>query len=274
MMKYRTLVELIRPLNGLMAGIGAFIGLLVGGWGIGFSPQPFMAVVVPFLISSGGMVLNDYFDKDIDKGRPIQRGEISPRGAVMLALFLYFLGLVLAFMISLEAGLIASIAALLLTFYDALLARKPFIGNLVVAANTGLTFPFGAAFAGVLFTPAISVLFLLAFFSTLARETYKGIQDMEKDKKTRKTLAIKVGPKAACLFAAIFNLLAVIVSPIPYVLGIFGLPYLAMIVLLDLGFLYTLASAFKSKDFYIQSRNMKVLQALSLIAFVIGVFLK
>lgn len=270
-MRYYTLIELVRPLNGLMAGIGALVGFLVGGGTIGLSPEPFMAVVVPFLVSSGGMVLNDYFDRGIDKGRPIQRGEISPVATIGLAAILYLLGISLAFLISYEAGLIALLAAALLTLYDACLARKPFIGNLVIATNTGLTFPFGAAFAGYAFTPTISVLFLLALFSTLARESYKGIQDMEKDRKTRKTLALTVGAKNACVFAAVFNLIAIVVSPMPYILGIFGPPYLAMVVLLDLGFLYTLVSAFSSKDLYVQSRNMKALQAFALVAFVVGV---
>jgi geranylgeranylglycerol-phosphate geranylgeranyltransferase len=269
-MKYYSLVELLRPLNGFMAGVGALVGLLVAGWTPQFGPEPFMALAVPFLVSSGGMVLNDYFDKEIDKARPIQRGEITASQAFWLAMILYAWGVVTAFIINYEAGLIALLAAAMLFMYDACLAKKPLIGNMVVAMNTALVFPFGAAFAGQAFTPAVGALFLMAFFSTLARETYKGIQDMDKDKGHRKTLAIVLGKKKSVVLAATFNFTAILVSPLPFLLGIFGEAYLLLVALVDVGFLYTLASAFKTKNFYEQSKLMKGLQALTLAVFLVG----
>lgn len=271
-MKYHTFVELIRPLNGLMAGIGALIGwLIVGGTNMS---APFMAIVAPFFISSGGMVLNDYFDRHIDKNRPLQRKEITEKQLISLTLALYATGLILATIINITAGMVALLAIILLTAYDAFLAKQPLTGNLMVGVNTGLTFVFGAALAGDPFHPAAAVLAVLALFSTLARETYKGIQDMEKDRSTRQTLALTVGKKKASIFALAFNIIAILASPVPFILGIFGQVYLGLILLINLGFIYTSISAFKSEDLYIQSRNMKALQALALITFIIGVILK
>lgn len=268
--KYYTLVELMRPLNGLMAGIGALIGFIVSGGELSVTPEPFMAIVVPFLVSSGGMLINDYFDREIDKNRPIQRGEASPRTILILGFLFYLFGVVLAFAFNAVAGYISLLAAALLTIYDAFMAKTPFVGNLTVALNTALTFPFGAAFTGNVFTPAVSVLFIMALFSTIAREIYKGIQDMEKDKKTRRTLAIIFGQRNACILALVFNLIAISISPVPYLQGIFKLPYLLVVVIADLGFLYTSLTAFSSNDFYVQSRNMKLLQGLGLLAFLVG----
>ncbi|MCD4740372.1 UbiA family prenyltransferase [archaeon] len=271
-MNYRTLIELLRPINGLMAGIGALTGFIVVGGSMGHAP--FFAIVVPFLISSGGMTLNDYFDRNIDKNRPIQRKEITPQGTLLLTILLYTLGIALAFMASIEAGAIALLATLLLSLYDSCFAKQPLVGNIVVAANTGLTFVFGASFAGDAFAPIIAMLFSVALFSTLARETYKGIQDIEKDKGHRKTLAVLIGPKRSCYLAALFNITAITASLLPFLLEIFTLPYLIIIAIVDIGFFYTATTAFKSQNFYIQSRNMKVLQAISLIAFIIGVLFK
>ncbi|MCD6414661.1 MAG: UbiA family prenyltransferase [Candidatus Diapherotrites archaeon] len=268
--KYHVLVELMRPVNGLMAGIAALIGYLIAEGNLAMAPELFMAISVPFLISCGGMLINDYFDRDIDKHRPIQRGEIKPNNVALIGVLFYISGITLAFAFNIEAGYIALIAAAMLTMYDASLAKTPLVGNIIIALNTALTFPFGAAFTGNAFPPAISTLFIMALFSTLARETYKGIQDMEKDRKTRKTLAIILGAKKSCALAALFNLAAISISPVPALLNIFGLPYLALVALADLGFVYTSVTAFNSKDFYIQSRNMKILQALGLLAFLAG----
>lgn len=268
--KYLVLVTLMRPVNGLMAGVGALIGFLVSGGNIALTKELLMAIVIPFFVSCGGMFINDYFDKEIDKNRPIQRGEIKPRTVMFLGLLFYLVGVILAFAFSTTAGYIALMAVVLLTIYDAFMAKTPFLGNLVIALNTALTFPFGAAFTGNAFTPAVSVLFIMALFSTLAREIYKGIQDMEKDKKTRKTLALLIGSKNACILAGMFNLMAIAISPMPFLLGIFKFSYLVLVALADLGFLYTSITVFSSKNIYIQSKNMKIFQAVGLLAFLIG----
>lgn len=268
--KYHVLVELMRPVNGLMAGIGALIGFLVSGGELALAPELIMATVVPFMVSSGGMLINDYFDREIDKNRPIQRGEVKAGTVLLLGLLFYSIGVFIAFAFNTIAGYIALLAAALLTLYDAFMVKTPFLGNLVVALNTALTFPFGASFTGTIFTPAVSTLFIMALFSTLARELYKGIQDIEKDKKTRRTLPVILGSKKTCVLAAVFNFIAISISPLPFIMHIFGVPYLGLVLIADLGFIYISLTAFSSKDYYVQSRNMKILQALGLLAFLVG----
>jgi geranylgeranylglycerol-phosphate geranylgeranyltransferase len=275
--RFKDLVSLIRPVNGIMAAIAVVVGFIVAGGttaplGLAF------AALSAFFILGAGMAVNDWADYDIDRRlkphRPVASGRIKRGHALTLSVALFAAGVILAALVNLAAFLIAVAASVLLAAYAVRLSRMPVLGNAAVALLTGLTFWFGEAVRGFVFSPEVSMLALLALFSTFAREIYKSIHDMEADKRVRRTLPMLVGVKTSALIAGVSLALAIAVSPVPYWIGTFGTNYILLITLVDAGFLYTLITGLLNKDhlqFAKQARFVKVFQFAALIAFLAGV---
>ncbi len=266
-------IEIIRPVNGVMAAVAVVVGYIVAGgavWGASIA----YAMAAAFLILSGGMAINDYYDLDIDaktkKYRPIPSGRMKESTALAYSAVLFAVGIMLSWLVNASAFAIATTASLLLVLYAKSLSKKAFTGNLVVAVNTGLTFVFGAAVAGGVLMTEVIALAGMALFATLAREIYKSIQDMGEDKGVRETLPIKIGISKSRMIATFSLVSAVALSPIPYWAGAFNTTYMLLISLVDLGFLYTAMNGMKSKDFGREAHYCKVFQLAALITFLVG----
>jgi len=266
-------IEIMRPANGIMAAIAVAVGYVVVA-GMSLTTTPGYAMFSAFLILGAGMAINDYYDYAIDiktkKHRPIPSGRIKKKIAFVYSIVLFLIGIILSYFVNFMTFAIAIVAAVLLFGYAAYFAKKVFSGNLVVAVNTGLTFVFGAAVVGEVFLSEVIALAGMALFATLAREIYKDIQDIAEDKKTRRTLPMEIGKSKSTLIAAFALVTAVMLSPIPYLAGIFGYTYLLLITLVDIGFLYTAYTGSKSGDYGKEAKYCKLLQFGALIAFIIG----
>ncbi|MFB6266369.1 MAG: UbiA family prenyltransferase, partial [Halodesulfurarchaeum sp.] len=120
----------------------------------------------------------------------------------------------------------------------------PGAGNALVAYLGGSTFLFGAAAVGQVVDGV--VLFLLAALSTFGREVIKDVEDVEGDAaEGLNTLPIAIGERRALLVAAAAILVAVLASPVPFIRGVFGLPYLAFVLPADA---IMLTAAWRSAD--------------------------
>ncbi len=107
----------------------------------------------------------------------------------------------------------------------------------------------------------------MAFLSNAGREIAKDVEDVEGDV-DRRTLPRILGTGRASLVAAVFYLTAVALSPVPYLQGIFGFPYLLTVAVADAVFIY---SAFLCpRDAGRAQRISKVAMVLGLIAFLAG----
>ncbi len=265
-------IEMIRPVNVLMTGLGVAVGFFLASRGFPITENLGRAMLSAMIISGAGMMINDYFDRFIDARikpeRPIPSGRVKAWQALVASLVLFGLGVYLAWTINKYTFYIALFAAGLLILYSWILARIPLVGNGVIALNTGLTFIFGEAVTGRIFSVNTSVLFTLAFLSTLSREIYKDVEDMEGDKISRKTLPMIIGKENARFLASVFTVLPVIASPVPYILGTLNLGYLALVSIADIIFIYiAFASVIKSREY---TKWMKIAQLLALVAFLIG----
>jgi len=268
----RGYVELTRPGNAAAAGALAAIGAFVAG---GAADNPFATVAAAlatvFAVAAGNAI-NDYFDRDIDRindpDRPIPRGAVPPRAALAfsLALFAGAVGLVLP--LPVPAIAIAAVNLVALVAYTELFKGLPGVGNAVVAYLGGSTFLFGAAAVGAL-GPAPGVLFALAALSTFTREIIKDVEDIAGDREEGlNTLPIAVGSRRALALAAALLVLAVVLSPVPYLRNTFGLPYLAVVVPADVVMLYAAADAFERPGH--AQRRLKIGMFLAAAAFVVG----
>lgn len=82
----------------------------------------FALLIATIGLYGGGVVLNDYFDVDLDKverpERPIPSGKVPKENALFLGVGLLLMGVIFAFKVSWLSGIIALTIALLAVFYD------------------------------------------------------------------------------------------------------------------------------------------------------------
>ena len=282
-----TYLELLRYKNCLMAGLAAVIGTVIsfniltsntsGAYQGNF---PFfdsgLVFLVVFMVSGAGNAINDYFDVRIDSinrpERPIPSGRIKLKEAFYFSYSLFALGTLLAFLINPVCGIIALFNSLLLIFYAKTLKGTPLLGNLSIGYLTGSTFLFGASVFGFGGLKALSVLFLLAALAITAREIVKDIEDMEGDRKEgADTLPLRIGARKAGYLAGFIGLLAVILSPVPYFMGLFGPHYLYLVFLADLGFFAGIYQILIRDNPTKSSKMFKIAMFFALIAFIAGV---
>ena len=218
-------LELIRPSNTMMAGFAVFLsGMIATGRQI--PPlNVFLAVLGTICASSGGMVLNDYFDYEIDcinrPERPLPRGAVTRRKAAFAAFFLFGLAYIFIAFTNWLCIAIGYPAIVLIGVYSWKLKRKPVIGNVVVALLTSLTLVYGGAAAGNIVL--VSMLAICAFFANLSREIAKDIEDIKGDETLgSRTLPILWGVKRSASISAVFLVVGIFTTFLPYFAGIFG----------------------------------------------------
>jgi geranylgeranylglycerol-phosphate geranylgeranyltransferase len=187
------------------------------------------------------MVINDYFDRDIDAvnepNRPIPSGDVKPNEAVAYSLLLSAIGLAAAYATSTLNLAIAIFSWLVMMLYSAWGKRTGFLGNLMVSTCIGLPFVYGGAIAGNV-NP--SLLFsALAFLSNTGREITKGIVDTEGDSaRGVKTIAVAYGVERAAQLASAFYIVAAAASILPILLNLVSLWYIPFVAVTDAGLIY------------------------------------
>jgi geranylgeranylglycerol-phosphate geranylgeranyltransferase len=267
----RGCLELARPGNAVAAGGLTFVGAFVAGGLSAPAPTAF-AVVATVLATGGGNAINDYFDREIDAinrpDRPIPRGAVSPRGALLFSGLLFAVAVGLTLLLPLFAVAIALINLVALVAYTELFKGLPGVGNALVAYLTGSTFLYGGAAVEGNLSPVV-VLFALAASATMAREVVKDVEDAAGDREEGlRTLPIVLGRRRALAVAAAFVVAAVVASPAPYLLGTFGLPYLVVLAPALAVMLGATYQAFESPAK--GQRWLKVSMFAAAVAFVVG----
>lgn len=271
MEQVRGAIELMRPGNAIAAGVLTFIGAFVAG-GLDTPLLAAYAVAATVLATGGGNAINDYFDREIDAinrpDRPIPRGAVSPRGALTFSIALFSIAVVLTLLLPLLAIAIALVNLAALIAYTEIFKGLPGIGNALVAYLTGSTFLFGGAAVSGDLVPVI-ILFVLAACATMSREIVKDVEDIEGDRgEGLYTLPIAVGERNALAVATVFVVVAVLASPIPYLLGMFGAVYLFVLLFAVLGLV---AGTYRSfEDPATGQRWLKASMFVAAIAFVAG----
>lgn len=273
----KAFLEILRPMNCLMASIAAMIGLLMAGRGSGvraFDIAFAIAFLVVFLVTGAGNAVNDYFDKEIDEvnrpGRPIPRGDISPRAALTYSMALFAAGCALAWFLGQICFGLAVLNSVLLYFYARNLKAMPLAGNVCVAYLTGSSFLFGGAVFGSAGLLSTAGMFMLAWLATMSREIAKDIEDIEGDRiGGARTLPIIFGERKSSTLAAIFGFAAVVLS---YTLRL-GTAYLAIVTIADIFFLLS-AKKVMEGDAAKAQHDLKLGMAVALAAFLAGALYK
>ncbi|HWR25896.1 MAG TPA: geranylgeranylglycerol-phosphate geranylgeranyltransferase [Methanosarcina sp.] len=281
-----TYLELMRYRNCLMAGFAAIIGILIAfnilgsdALSSGSEKFPFLdsglVFLAVFLISGAGNSINDYFDIRIDSinrpERPIPSGRIKLKEAFYFSYLLFVLGTLLAFSINPFCGFIAFFNSLMLILYAKMLKSTPLLGNLTIGYLTGSTFLFGASVFGFSGLKALFILFLLAALAITSREIVKDIEDIEGDRiNGADTLPIRIGARKASYVAVFTGFLAVLLSPLPYLMSVIGFRYLYVVLLADLGFFAAIHQILVRDNPTKASKMFKIAMFFALLAFIAG----
>jgi len=176
--------DLLRLEHGFMYGVAVIIGMIVSSECLDVHNAIFGFLTALFCQASA-FALNDYIDYEVDlrnrrMDRPLVRGELSRRSALIISIALAPFGFVFAYLISIQALAFVLMVSILSYIYNVKLKEFGLIGNAYIAFTMCSPFLFGGIVAGGI-NVQIAVLSILAFLSGLGREIMKGIEDVEGD---------------------------------------------------------------------------------------------
>lgn len=257
-----------------------------------FSELNFFLLVLSILLTTAaGYIINDYFDRKTDlinRPKTVIIGKYIHRRTAMITHTIFnILAVALSFYVAYRAGMyklgiISVIMTGLLWFYSTTFKRMLLLGNIVVAALTGLI-PILAVvfeipllhknfqneilsmqmdFSDITFW-AIAFSFF-AFFLNLTREIVKDIEDYDGDLKYgRKTLPVVIGKfytKTFVLFLVLFIITTVIIGFAKYINDNISLWYITAFIIIPLIYIFILAIKAKEKtDYHRVSTFIKIL---------------
>jgi geranylgeranylglycerol-phosphate geranylgeranyltransferase len=260
--KIKGAIRLIRPELPFAAGICVVLGEIVTLGGFPSLRQAVLGFLCGFFISGSAIVLNDYFDLEVDRvntpTRPLAAGIISPAEAIWLTIITAFMGLAASAVISLPAFILCGLFWVLGTLYNWKLKEAGLLGNLMVSSSVGITFILGGMAVGQPWNGIVWSFALMAFFIDLGEEMAGDAMDIEGDKKRNsKSIAIVRGKKFALTVSGVIFGLAILISLVPVVLGWMGITYFLLIVLTDLLIIVFTVRLLKSKTHESGRKSMR-----------------
>ena len=222
-MHLKAFFRLTRIEHSLFLALAVLVGEVVVTRDIQLWPTVF-GVLSVFFIGMGSFALNDFMDYPTDKknkrkDRPIVSGTISAWAAMVTAKVSFPLGVLFAILVNLNCFWIAVVFSILAILYSYTLKKLLLLGNMFIAFSMAVPFIFGSYIVSDQISASIQVLASIAFLTGLGREIIKSVQDMAGDKKYgRWTLPIALGKTIPKYFAVFYILIAVAMSPIPFLL--------------------------------------------------------
>lgn len=269
-------LRLIRPLNCVMMGFAVIVGAsLVPQEGthpaLNFSINLLSGFVTSFTLTGSSMAINDYYDRDIDvinePNRPIPSGAVSPKEALSFALVLSLAGFTAALMTNIPCLIVAVIAWTIFVTYTTKGKRTGLPGNFLVSACVAMPFIYGSFIVEERLELVVTIFAVIVFLSNTGREVAKGIVDVEGDRTQNvKTIAVLFGDKTAAFVASGFLVLAVVLSPLPWLWGLVSNWFLPFVILTDVGLV--LSSILLVRDY--SRKNARRVKNSILIWFITG----
>lgn len=275
--KAKILLSLMRPVNLVMILIAIIISIIVSTGTLGSVAITIPAMVAAFFIAGAGNTLNDYYDAGIDTinrpDRPLPSGKINPQTVWAYAIILFGVGIVLSFFLPVVCIAIAIVNSCLLAIYAAELKKSGFFGNILISYLVASVFAFGAAAVGNL---AIGVfLSIVAFFTNASREVIKDLEDIKGDEMFgAKTLPLLEGRKKSIFIASAFLIMTIIISPLPYLLGILSIFYMIVAGTANVIFAVIAISMLRKptvRNAKINQKKIKIGAFIGLLAFLAGI---
>jgi geranylgeranylglycerol-phosphate geranylgeranyltransferase len=205
--------------------------------GLGDPATMVLAILTVSFVVAGSTAINDCFDCESDRlthpERVIPSNQISRTRATAFAVLTFFAALVVAYTINALAFGIVVLDVVLFVLYPSVFKQiSGFLSNLVMGFLAATI----ALFAGAVVFKTIGIA-SLSFVGTIAAaaiglNVLKDGLTVDGDLRVGySTVAIKHGMRVAVIVGAVFLLLSVFTSPLPFVAGVEGYAYLVPIAL-------------------------------------------
>ncbi|MBN2119046.1 MAG: UbiA family prenyltransferase [Anaerolineales bacterium] len=237
--KVKGILQIFRPELPFAAGICVVLGGVVALGGLPSLREIALGFLCGFLLSGSAIVLNDYFDLEVDRvnapDRPLPAGLLAPAEAILLTAVTALLGLAAACLISVPAFVLCVIFWIIGFLYNWKFKETGVLGNLMVSSSVGITFILGGMAAGEPWNGIVWSFAFMAFFIDLGEELAGDAMDIEGDRKRgSKSIAIVRGRSFALAVSSFFFALAVSISFVPVLFGWLGTTYLLLIFITDI----------------------------------------
>ncbi len=270
----------MRPVNCLMMGFAVIVGAAIANPNVlNLSWMNLIyGFVTGFMLTAASMSINDFYDRGIDAvnepNRPIPSGLVKPKEALFFATVLTVIGFAASLANSYLATnifcfVVAAIAWIVFVTYTIVGKRTGLPGNFLVSICVAIPFIYGDYTVANTIETNVLIFVSMVFLSNTGREITKGIVDVKGDEMQNvKTLAVQFGEKNAAVAATIFYLLAVLLSPIPWLQNVVSPWFIPLVAVADFGFV---ASSFMLLKDY-SRENARRVKKIVLLWFVIGLF--
>lgn len=276
--RVRAFIQVLRPLNSVMVGISVIVGIIITGdlSDLNEISTTLYSFLTGFTLSGAAMAINDYFDIETDSinepDRPIPRGDLRPIEAIILSIGFSSLGLFTSWKNCQMCFGIALLALVLMVGYSCGGKKTGLPGNFMVSTCIALPFIYGGVITGKL---GMALIFsALAFLSNNGREIVKGIVDIEGDISMGiNTVAVTRGAAFAAKLATMFYFSSIVVSFVPYFLGLVSTWYIPFVILTDIILLYGICIIVRSPTRENSRKNKTIVlygMVLGLLGFALG----
>ncbi|MHA1629364.1 MAG: geranylgeranylglycerol-phosphate geranylgeranyltransferase [Candidatus Heimdallarchaeota archaeon] len=220
-------IRIMRPFNCFLITMCAIVGIMVDQGIKTFKHWPSLILIAigGWALSAAAMVLNDFFDVDIDRindpSRPIPSGQITPKQAMIFGIVLIVIGNLAGISIDVYEWLVfknqfgvsivtAIICTVMLTTYTPYMKKYSVLGNLAVSVGVWMGFLYGDLVFDFSINPLPEAMALAAFMLNFGREVMKGIIDIEGDRENGvTTIATAFGDKLTAIIASILYFIAI-----------------------------------------------------------------
>ncbi|AKB25596.1 (S)-2,3-di-O-geranylgeranylglyceryl phosphate synthase [Methanosarcina sp. MTP4] len=234
------------------AGVCVVLGELLALGELPTTTEIVLGFLSFFFISAAALILNDYFDVEIDRinapERPLPAGLVTGQDVVLLSIAVTGLGFTTGYLISLEALLVVILVWAVGFLYNWRFKRAGFIGNLMVSFSVGMTFVFGGIATGRPFETIVWFFAVIVMLVDLGEEIAADAMDIEGDRQAgSRSLALVLGRENALKISGAIFLLVIVASILPFFLGWLELIYLFPILLMDAVILYSTSKLLDSR---------------------------
>lgn len=261
--KLKAVVMLLRPPYWLMTGGLSVLTMFTLKRGLPETDLLVLVVLSAICISSGGFAFNDYVDQESDaivkNNRPLPSKMIAPWEALLTSIVLFAVGLLASQRINWLCFALALMDTVLLVAYSTVIKKSAgFFGSFLMGFLIGTVFVYGeAALSAVITITSFSLSFMS--MGSIGGNILRDVLSLEGDLKAGyATLAAKRGPKFATKVGAIFFLLNVIGSPIPYFVNAVGYGYLIPIIIWDVILVISGVSLLRKSDINIVKKHERI----------------
>jgi geranylgeranylglycerol-phosphate geranylgeranyltransferase len=276
--KIKAFIQLLRVDLSFAAGICVAIGEIVAFGGFPSIYSLTLGFIVGFFISTSALILNDYFDIEIDKinvpTRPLPSGMIKPYEVILLSIITTLIGLVSAFFIGYTALIVALVFWIIGFLYNWKFKRTGLPGNLMVSSSVAVTFILGGIAVGKPWSAVVWCFSLIAFFIDLGEEIASDAMDMAGDAKINsRSIALSMGKDSALKIAGVSFAVVVFLGFIPVIFGWLGTTYLVMILFIDVLIIFSTYKLLKSQNLEEGRRYTRIIYlgaTVGLVGFIIG----